>query len=354
MDLVGTNQRCTFSTAAAFSWLGIRLQLMGTLVVGGVSFIAVIQNYYWHIAAGLVGLALSYALTITQNLAGTITSFTETEKEMIAVERQAHYIYQIPQERLAPSKSARVGSDWPQRGAIEFRSVSLRYHSQLRPALDDLTFQIRAGERVGIVGRTGSGKSSVFTALLRIRELLKGSILIDGVSIAKLPLHQLRSRITVVRQDPFLFGSSVRFNLDPAERWEDERLWWALRCCGLDVYVGRTLGGLDAEIGERGGKLSVGQRQLLCLARGLLHKSKVLCLDESTANIDRECEGLVMEAVDKHFTDCTVLSIAHRMHTVRNCDRILTMENGRVKSFVPTSQQAGPSSSSLVDGNSSS
>merc|ERR1712183_939900 len=158
------------------------------------------------------------------------------------------------------------------------------------------------------------------TCLFRLKTLSKGAVYIDGINISKISLKDLRSKITIIRQDPYIFSSCVRLNLDPENLFDDTKLWWSLECCGL-IQVVQSIGGLDVDIGEKGRKLSVGQRQLLCLARGLLKKTKILCLDEATANIDEESERIAMEAISKHFTDCTILSIAHRMKAVKNYDK---------------------------------
>nr|CAB3219632.1 multidrug resistance-associated protein 7-like [Phallusia mammillata] len=336
LSLVDANQRCNFSTLAAQEWLAIRLQMMGVVMVTGVAFTAVIEHQHHMTSAGLVGLALSYALSVTSRLSGVITSFTETEKQMVAVERQSFYIHNVPHER-APSGDGVIHRDWSTKGAIEFRHVSLQYRPHLPSALDDVSFRIRPGEKVGVVGRTGSGKSSLVTCLFGIVPLTRGAIYIDEVSTNRVPLHLLRSKMAVIPQDPFLFSGPLRHNLDPtgqhaAGALSDSKLWIALESCGLRRAV-ESMGGLDCDVGERGKRFSTGQRQLVCLARALLKDVQIVCLDEATANIDLQSDALIQETVRKCFQNRTVITIAHRVETILDCDRVIVMENGKLVEF---------------------
>ncbi|XP_078489925.1 ATP-binding cassette sub-family C member 10-like isoform X1 [Ciona intestinalis] len=331
IDLVDRNQRCNYSTLCAQKWLGIRLQMMGVVMVTGVAFTAVIEHRFQFIAPGLVGLALSYALSVTGGLSGVITSFTETEKHMVAVERQAYYINNVPQERDMGTNS---NQQWPQEGAIEFNQVNLKYRPNLPLALENVEFKIAPGEKIGIVGRTGSGKSSLFLVLFGIVPTTGGAVYIDKVNIKKIPFRKLRSEMAIIPQDPFLFSGSLRDNLNPTNLTiDDEKLWWALESCGLRT-IGEQMGGLGSEVGERGQRLSSGQRQLLCLARALLRNVKIVCLDEATANIDQESDQKIQETIVKHFARCTVITIAHRIDSVMRSDRVIVMDNGHVIEIV--------------------
>ncbi|XP_071834475.1 ATP-binding cassette sub-family C member 10-like isoform X2 [Apostichopus japonicus] len=327
-----TNQKARFSSYAVTAWLFFRLQMLGVMVVTAVAFIAVIQHHFKGISPGLVGLVLSYSLSITSLLINLVTSFTETEKNMISMERAQQYIDGVPSERDQAGMIAPI--NWPSQGRIIFKDICLRYRSHLPNALDEVTFSVEAGEKVGIVGRTGSGKSSLFLVLFRMVEIQEGSVTIDGIEISQLPLEDLRSRIAVIPQDPFLFNAPVRENLDPKGIHTDSDLWLVLDKSHLRGVVQR-LGGLDAEVGELGKKFSVGQRQLLCLARAILTEAKILCIDEATASVDMETDHLLQQTIREEFADNTVLTIAHRIKTILNSDRVLVMNNGKVMEFSP-------------------
>ncbi|KAK3562319.1 hypothetical protein QTP86_033307 [Hemibagrus guttatus] len=324
------NQCCVFISNAAMQWLDIRLQMIGVTVVTGISIIAVIQQQIRSVDPGLVGLALSYALSITNLLSGLIFSYAQTEMQLVSVERTEEYSTCIP---LEPQQGkATVPASWPERGRVEFVAAVLVYRSGLPNALDGVTFAVVPGERVGIVGRTGSGKSTLFLALFRMVELKQGSILLDGEDISQVGLSQLRSKLAIIPQDPFLFSSSVRENLDPCGRHPEHQLLDALEQCHLGDVV-RRIGGLDAAVGERGKCLSVGQRQLLCLARALLTEANVLCIDEATASVDHKTDMLLQKTIRERFKHKTVLTIAHRLNTIMDSDRVLVMHAGKVVEF---------------------
>uniref|UniRef100_A0A0E0L8Q1 ABC-type xenobiotic transporter n=1 Tax=Oryza punctata TaxID=4537 RepID=A0A0E0L8Q1_ORYPU len=275
---------------------------------------------------GLVGLALSYAAPVVSLLNGFLTTFTETEKEMISVERVVEYIG-IPQEELHGSESPH--SSWPTEGNIEFEHVTLRYKEDLPPALNDVSFFISSGMQVGIIGRTGAGKSSILNALLRLAPICNGRILVDGFDVAKLAVRDLRGHFAVVPQSPFLFDGSLRENLDPFNRTTDLRIWEVLDKCHMKTEI-ESIGGLDIHVKESGASFSVGQRQLLCLARAILKSSKILCLDECTANVDNQTASLLQTTISAECKGMTVLTIAHRISTVMKMDSILVLDQGRL------------------------
>uniref|UniRef100_K3XV63 ABC transporter C family member 13 n=1 Tax=Setaria italica TaxID=4555 RepID=K3XV63_SETIT len=273
-----------------------------------------------------VGLALSYAAPVVSLLNGFLTTFTETEKEMISVERVAEYVG-IPQEELQGSESP--SRSWPTEGRIDFVHVTLRYKPELPPALDDVSFHIASGMQVGIIGRTGAGKSSVLNALFRLVPICNGCILVDGIDVAKVAVRELRAHFAVVPQSPFLFDGSLRENLDPFNTATDLRVWEVLEKCHMKGEI-ESIGGLDIHVKESGASFSVGQRQLLCLARAFLKSSKVLCLDECTANVDNQTAFLLQNTISAECKGMTVLTIAHRISTVMKMDNILVLDQGKL------------------------
>ncbi|XP_046714407.1 ATP-binding cassette sub-family C member 10, partial [Silurus meridionalis] len=324
------NQRCVFIGNAAMQWLDIRLQMIGVTVVTGISVIAVIQHQNKSVDPGMVGLALSYALSITSLLSGLIFSFAQTEMQLVSVERTEEYSTCVP---LEPQHGkAVVPASWPELGRVQFDAAVLAYRPGSSNALDGVSFTVMPGEKVGIVGRTGSGKSSLFLALFRMVELKQGRILLDAEDIGQVALSELRSKLAIIPQDPFLFSSSVRENLDPCGRHLDDQLLNALDQCHLGDVV-RRIGGLDAAVGERGKSLSVGQRQLMCLARALLTEANILCIDEATASVDHKTDMLLQKTIRERFKHKTVLTIAHRLNTIMDSDRVLVMHAGKVVEF---------------------
>ncbi|XP_011217042.2 multidrug resistance-associated protein 7 isoform X1 [Ailuropoda melanoleuca] len=325
--LLELNQRCQFAAGAAIQWLDIRLQLMGATVVSAIAGIALVQHQQGLADPGLVGLSLSYALSLTGLLSGLVSSFTQTETMLVSVERLEEYSCDLPQE--PQGQLPRLGVSWLTQGSVEFQDVVLVYRPGLPNALDGVTFRVQPGEKLGIVGRTGSGKSSLLLVLFRLLEPSSGRVLLDGVDTSQLELAELRSQLAVIPQEPFLFSGTVRENLDPQGLHQDGALWQALEQCHLSEVI-LSMGGLDGELGEGGRSLSLGQRQLLCLARALLTDAKILCIDEATASVDQKTDQLLQQTICERFANKTVLTIAHRLNTILSSDRVLVLHAGRV------------------------
>ncbi|XP_012524038.1 multidrug resistance-associated protein 7 isoform X1 [Monomorium pharaonis] len=327
--LLEANQKTQFASIAAGQWLALRLQFIGVALLAGVSIMAVLQHQYNIADPGLIGLAITYALSVTGLLAGVVNSFTETEREMIAVERVKQYLDSVPSENTI---GANPPYAWPSQGVVEFREVVLKYRDHLIPSLKEVTFVTRPAEKIGVVGRTGAGKSSLLASLFRLTEISSGSILIDNVNIQTLSLKALRSRLAIIPQNPFLFSGTIRENVDPLDQYTDMHIYKALEKCKVHSLVYR-LGGLGAILDEGGSNLSAGQRQLFCLVRAVLHNAKIVCIDEATANVDQETDKFIQTTIKSAFQSATVITIAHRIRTIMHCDRVLVMGDGEVLEF---------------------
>uniref|UniRef100_A0A7E4VBL5 Multidrug resistance-associated protein 1 n=1 Tax=Panagrellus redivivus TaxID=6233 RepID=A0A7E4VBL5_PANRE len=327
---VDTHVQCRYLNYVANRWLSVRLEFIGNCIVLFAALFASLTRD--TTSAGNIGLSVSYSLNITFVLNFAVRQISKLETNIVSVERVKEYSdtkteaeWRQPQNKPPPG--------WPSEGRITFRNYSSRYRDGLDLVLKGIDAEIRAHERIGIVGRTGAGKSSITLALFRMVEAAEGSIEIDGINIAGLGLHDLRSNITIIPQDPVLFSGSLRFNLDPFGHYSDGDIWRALEYANLKDFASGLAQGLDHEITEGGDNISVGQRQLVCLARALLRKSKVLVLDEATAAVDMNTDALIQKTIRDEFKDSTVLTIAHRLHTIMDYDRIIVLDQGKIKEF---------------------
>jgi ATP-binding cassette subfamily C (CFTR/MRP) protein 1 len=321
-----------FLTFANQRWLSTRLDIIGNLLVFTTGILVVTSRF--NVAPSTAGLVLSYILSIVQMIQFTVRQFAEVENGMNAAERLYYYGTQLEEE--APLHTVEVRKSWPESGEIIFDDVQMRYREGLPLVLSGLTMHVKGGERIGVVGRTGAGKSSIMSTLFRLVELSGGSITIDGLDISKIGLHDLRSRLAIIPQDPTLFKGTIRSNLDPFNEHTDLELWSALRQSDLisaeasldDKSPGRIH--LDGIVEDEGMNYSLGQRQLMALARALVRGSQIIVCDEATSSVDMETDEKIQRTIATGFKGKTLLCIAHRLKTIINYDRICVMDNGRI------------------------
>ncbi|CAH7687177.1 hypothetical protein PPACK8108_LOCUS21917, partial [Phakopsora pachyrhizi] len=331
---VDRNQEAYYASIGANRWLAVRLELIGNSLILTAAFLSVISVVTKSgLDSGLVGVLMSYAFSITQSLNWLLRSITEVETNIVSCERVIEYTDLKQEGPFETNESSLPPPEWPDKGEIEFNNVECKYREELDLVLKGVSFKTKACEKVGICGRTGAGKSTITLSLFRVIEKSKGEIKIDGVEIKDIGLHTLRSRVSIIPQDPQCFEGSLRENLDPEGNRTDDELWRVLEQSRLKSHIQGLEGGLDAKIEEGGGNLSNGQRQLLCLSRALLKRSKVIVMDEATSSIDPETDQDIQTVVREEFKDCSILIIAHRLNTILDCDRILVLSDGKVVEF---------------------
>ncbi len=325
-------------------WLGMRLQTISALLLltSGLFVIATIDTEI-QLSAAMVGLVMTYALSITSLLTGIVRRWAEVESRSVSIERLVEYC-NLPSEAPMYNDATKPKETWPASGAIDFVNYSTKYRANLDPVLKNITLDIKPCEKIGIVGRTGAGKSSLTLALFRIIEATAGHIEIDSINTSTLGLFDLRHKLSIIPQDLHTIEGTVRQNLDPFGEFSDARLWEILALAHLRDHVagmttkdeeasGHERIGLDAQVYEGGSNLSLGQKQLLCLARALLNPSKVLVLDEATAAVDVQTDKIVQETIRSAFKDRTILTIAHRLDTIMDSDRVVVLDHGEVREF---------------------
>ncbi|KAF9939581.1 hypothetical protein BGZ67_009251 [Mortierella alpina] len=329
--LLDRSQQTSYLTNATTRWLQIMLDMVSVLIMSLVALLAIVQRD--SVNQGIFAIVLSKITSLTLIMTRIMTTACLIETGIVSVERVREYS-QLPSEARDIIPDSKTDENWPQQGEIAFKNYSTRYRDGLDLVLRNLSVTVKGGERIGIVGRTGAGKSSVTMALFRIIEAAEGSISIDGIDISTLGLTELRSRLTIIPQDPFLFGDSIRSNLDPFGHHTDTEIWAAIESASLKPYISSLSEGLSTMIDNGGENMSLGQRQLMSLARAMLAKNtRVLCLDEATAAIDIETDNAIQQALRREFQGCTVLTIAHRINTIMDSDRIMVLDNGGLKEF---------------------
>ncbi|CAF3899112.1 unnamed protein product [Rotaria sordida] len=336
MERIDNNSRAYFIFFTAERWFGLQLDLMTSLVTLVTAILAVILHD--KIDPSTAALSLSYSINLSNLFQYDIRQSADAENYMTSAERVHEYGQLVSESHRNDNESEvliQPPDDWPSCGIIEFKNYTFRYRPELDPVLKNLNVRIESKEKIGVIGRTGAGKSSLLQALFRLvdQSAINGTILFDDIDIGRLSLDHLRSRLSVIPQISILFGGTLRYNIDPFEQYSDEECLRALEDVQLKHLVLNHPDGLHRLVTESGTNLSAGERQLICVARVILKKSHILLIDEATANVDYMTDQMIQEVIAEKFCDRTILTIAHRLRTIANSDRILMLQQREVVYF---------------------
>ncbi|KAK4803103.1 hypothetical protein SAY86_001306 [Trapa natans] len=331
LQLIDANAGPQFYTFSAKEWLVQRLEILCAIVLSAVALAITLLNFT-SASSGYIGMALSYGLSLNVFLVVSVQFQCILSGLMVSMERVEQYM-DIKSEATEIIEGSRPDPNWPAIGSLRICNLKVRYRPGAPLVLRGITCNIQGGHKVGIVGRTGSGKTTLISTLFRLVEPSEGKIIVDDLDICRIGLHDLRSHLGIIPQEPTLFGGTVRYNLDPLSEHTDEEIWEVLAKCQLREAVQEKDGGLSSLVMQDGSNWSMGQRQLFCLGRALLKRRRILVLDEATASIDNATDSILQRTIRTEFASCTVITVAHRIPTVMYCTMVLGMSDGRLVEY---------------------
>ncbi|KAL0336015.1 UNVERIFIED_CONTAM: ABC transporter C family member 3 [Sesamum radiatum] len=344
-ELINDYSRVAFHNSGTMEWLCVRINFLFNLVFF-ILLVILVSLPRSAIDPSLAGLAATYGLNLNVLQAWVIWNLCNVENKMICVERILQFTG-IPSEAPLLIEDCRPDTEWPLNGRIEVENLHVQYNPFLPKVLKGITCTFPSKKKIGVVGRTGSGKSTLIQALFRVVEPTQGRIVIDGIDISKIGLQDLRSKLSIIPQDPTLFQGTLRTNLDPLQEHTDHEIWEVLHKCHLAEIVKQDERLLDASVAEDGENWSVGQRQLVCLARVLLQRRRILVLDEATASVDTATDNLIQKTIREETSECTVITVAHRIPTVVDNDLVLVLGEGKVVEYDSPAQLLGDTNSAF-------